>query len=145
MTLTTPILAAANTLPILLGAAPSDIAPRARGLWMPPQASTVAPSVDFVFNLITWISIFFFVLITVLLVIFVVRYRRVEGRGRLESPTHHMPLELTWTVIPLMLVIVIFYMGMQGYIHLRAAPVDSYDVYVTAQRWWWEFEHRESG
>jgi cytochrome c oxidase subunit II len=145
MILTTPILIAAKLLPALLAAAPSEIVPRARGLWMPEQASTVAPSVDFVFNLITWISIFFFVLITVLLVIFVVRYRRVEGRERLESPTHHMPLELTWTIIPLMLVIVIFYMGMQGYLHLRSAPVDSYEVYVTAQRWWWEFEHRDSG
>lgn len=121
--------------------APSELVPRAHGLWMPEQASTIADSVDGVFHLITWISAFFFVLITVLLVFFVVKYRRMEGRRPEESPTHHTTLELTWTIIPLLLVIVIFYVGMQGYIHQTTVPADAYRVNVTAQKWDWNFHY----
>ncbi len=109
---------------------------------MPEQASTLAPEIDFVFNVITWISIFFFVLIVALLVIFVLKYRRTNGRRPEESPTHHTALELTWTIIPLILVIVIFYYGMQGYIIASTPPVGAYEVNVTAQKWSWRFEHR---
>ncbi len=41
------------------------------GFWFPESASTTAPDVDGVFDIITGISIFFFVLIVVVLVYFV--------------------------------------------------------------------------
>jgi cytochrome c oxidase subunit II len=133
----------------LLAMIPEGV-PGQRSFWMPERASTVAADVDWVFDVITWISIFFFVLITVLLVIFAIRYRRTkEVSADRDTTTHHMPLEMTWTIIPLILVIIIFYMGMQEYIKIRTEPVDSYDVRVTARRWTWEFEHangcRETG
>lgn len=109
--------------------------------WMPERASTVSADVDWVFNLITWVSIFFFVLILVLTVYFAVKYRRTEGRGAEPSPSHHTPLELTWTIIPLIIVIIIFYMGMKGYIDLRTAPANAYEINVTAKRWDWTFQH----
>jgi cytochrome c oxidase subunit 2 len=112
------------------------------GFWMPPQASSVAGPVDAIFFLIYWICVFFFVLIVALMVIFVVRYRRQPNKGPEASPSHHTPLELTWTIIPLILVIAIFAVGLKGYVDLTQAPKDSYEVYVTAQKWSWTFEHR---
>ena len=91
--------------------------------WFMEPASTLAPSVDFVFNFITWISIFFLVLVVLLMVIFMVQYRRRDPRQKATSDvTHNTPLELTWTIIPLVLVIAIFYAGMEGYINIRSAP-----------------------
>lgn len=115
-----------------------------RGFWMPIRGSTVAPGVDLIFDVITWISIFFFILIVVLMVIFVVKYRRqsADHSASVDAATHHTPLELTWTIIPLILVIVIFYIGMQGYINIRNAPPGAYEINVTAQKWSWSFEHR---
>lgn len=111
--------------------------------WFPEQASTVAHDVDLVFNVITWISIFFFVLITILLGYFMVKFRRRDHYAKATSNvTHNTPLELTWTIIPLILVIAIFYVGMEGYLNLRRPPAGSYEVHVTAQRWSWNFSHR---
>ena len=109
--------------------------------WFPPRASTVAWSSDIVFHIITWISIFFFVLIIVVMIWFAGEYHTGRQAKAISSVTHNTPLELTWTIIPLILVIAIFYVGLQGYLNLRVAPVGTYDVRVTAQKWSWLFEH----
>lgn len=111
------------------------------GIWMPEQASTVAPGIDLVFDIITWICIVFFVLICVIMAWFVWKYHNAKAPKSTSSVTHNTPLELTWTIIPLILVIGIFYVGLQGYLNLRVAPPGSYQVRVTAQKWSWLFEH----
>ena len=110
-------------------------------MWFPREASTVAPQMDLVFNIITWISIFFFVLIMVVMFWFAGEYHTGRQAKATSDVTHNTPLELTWTIIPLILVIAIFYVGLEGYLNLRVAPVGAYDVRVTAQKWSWLFEH----
>lgn len=112
-------------------------------VWMPPQASTIAADVDFLFNLINWICYVFFVLITVLLVYFAWKYRRSPENhaGNAQGPTHHTALELTWTGIPLVLAIVIFYLGFRGYVDLAVVPRNAYEVQVTAFQWGWSFKY----
>lgn len=116
---------------------------RDRGFWMPDQASGFSGHIDWIFMFITWLSIFFFVLIVALMAWFMIRYRRpsMDHSPNVTAATHNTPLELTWTIIPLVLVIVIFYIGMVGYIELRSAPADAYRINVTAQKWSWTFEH----
>jgi len=114
---------------------------RPETFWMPEQASTVAPGVDFTFDVITWICYFFFALVTTLLIVFMVKYRRTSPTMETRGPTHNLPLELTWTIIPLILVVVIFVVGMRGYLDLMEAPEGAYDIQVTAQKWSWTFEH----
>lgn len=118
------------------------------GFWMPEPASTVAPDIDAIFYFINNINYLFFVLCTVALVWFAIRYR-LRGRDHVEFkddvPTHNTPLELTWTIVPLLLVAVMFWIGMKGYITLNEAPDDSYPVQVTGQKWSWTFQHPEYG
>jgi len=112
------------------------------GFWMPPQASTGAAGVDRLFDFILWLSVFFFLLIVGLMVLFVVRYRRRRsGESVQPSPAHNTPLELTWTVIPLILVTVIFGWGFKLFLDLNTAPRNAYEVQVTAQKWKWLFTY----
>lgn len=115
--------------------------------WLPKQASTVAQSVDFTFNLITWICYFFFALIVIAMLVFMIKYRRKSNDHEIvvTGPTHNTALEVTWTVLPLLLVIVIFIVGMRGYLNLREAPADCYEVQVTGQKWSWTFSHPKFG
>ena len=115
--------------------------------WMPESASTQAPFVDHVFDFITVLSYFFQILITVILVWFAVKYRKKKGQVNFDDdgPVHNTPLELTWTLVPLFLVVGIFYIGMAGFLDLRRAPGNSYEVSVTAQKWSWSFDHPEFG
>jgi cytochrome c oxidase subunit 2 len=129
-----------NTLNAMLAMAAGDAG---GGFWMPPRASTIAESIDWVFFFIYWICVFFFVLIMGLMIVFIVKYRRrAEGEGAASNITHHTPLEITWTVIPLILVIAIFFMGLRSYVDLVEAPKNAYEVNVTGQQWSWLFEHR---
>jgi cytochrome c oxidase subunit 2 len=130
---------ASAVLPLLLGTAPDLSGPT---FWMPEQASSVASDIDWIFTFITRLCYFFFVLIVVTMVVFIVKYRRREGHRAEVTATHNTPLELTWTIVPLILVIAIFYVGMRGYVNLRQAPQGTYEVQVTGQKWQWTFEHR---
>lgn len=113
------------------------------GFWMPKPLSENAKPVDVLFDVINWICAFFFVLIVVVMVYFMIKYRRRSVHDKAQgSTTHNTPLELTWTVIPLLLVIAIFFVGMEGYLDLRHAPIGAYEVRVVASRWSWSFEHR---
>ena len=112
------------------------------GSWMPVQASTGAPAVDRLFFFILWLSVAFFVLIVGLMVLFVVRYRRRAGRTAPDaSPSHNTALELTWTIIPLILVIVIFAWGFKVFMDMSTPPGNAYEVLVTGQKWKWLFTY----
>ena len=113
--------------------------------WLPKQASTSAQGVDFTFFVITWICYFFFFAIVAAMLIFMIKYRRKGHDIIVKGPTHNTPLELAWTILPLILVIVIFVVGMRGYLDLREAPAGSYDIQVTGQKWSWTFDHPEYG
>lgn len=110
--------------------------------WMPPQASTSAPGVDRIFYFIFWLSAFFFLLIVTLATLFVIRYRKRPGHMAADHPpTHNTALEVIWTVIPLLLVFVIFYLGFKAFLDLATPPKNAYEIQVTAQRWKWTFAY----
>jgi len=112
------------------------------GIWLPEAASVTATSVDRLFYFVLWICIFFFVLICTLMAVFVYRFRAQRpGDDALSQETHNTPLEITWTAIPLGLVIVIFWMGFRGYMDLSTPPANAMAVQVTAQKWSWLFSY----
>jgi len=111
------------------------------GFWLPKQGSTTAPVVDSLFYLITGISAFFFALIVGLLLYFVWKYRARPGHREIPSSTHNTPLEVTWTVIPVLIVVWIFWEGVVGFIHLATPPENAYEIQVLGQKWNWTFTY----
>ncbi len=130
MTPLPPLLAGA-----LLAAAPG---------YMPERASSVAENVDHVFGLLFWISAFFLALIVGLTVLFVVRYRMRPGRTAPEpTPDHDNRLELLWSAIPLVLVVVIFAASTKVYYAMTETEPGEKPlrVQVTGRKWSWWFDH----
>jgi cytochrome c oxidase subunit II len=110
--------------------------------WLPEKASTFADFVDPAFNLYYWVSLFFFVLITVAIVVFVAKYMRRHPDQLAESQlTHSTFLETLWTAVPLVLVMMFFVIGMKGYLKMRIAPGDAMAVNVVGQKWSWSFRY----
>src|SRR5690606_41953541 len=61
------------------------------------------PILDWAFNLYYWISLFFFVLVVGLIVLFLLKYkRRHEDQKATGQMIHNTLLETSWTVIPLL-------------------------------------------
>ena len=112
--------------------------------WMPPRASDAAGDVDQVFNLIFWMSAFFYVLIVVVAIAFAIRYRQSRARPRAQdAPTHNTTLELTWSILPLILVVVLFGWSTKVWLKLTHPKVgeDAQHVQVTGRKWAWWFDH----
>lgn len=112
-----------------------------RTFWMPQKASTFSSEVDWVFYFIFYISLFFFLLIIALALFMVLRYRKRPGQGPQQSPAHNTALELTWTAIPVVIVVLIFYFGFRGFVDMAFWPSGSYDIQVEAQKWSWSFRY----
>ena len=117
------------------------MAQSAGSFWMPPQASTSAQEVDWVFYFVYWIAVFFFLLIVGIMTVFVIKYRRREGWEEEQTTESHTALEITWTVIPILIVLVIFFFGFRTYMDLHLAPGNTLDIWVTGQKWQWFFKY----
>lgn len=103
---------------------------------LPEAASSFAYEVDQVFWIIFGLSAFFFLLIVGLLVYFVLRYRNNREVLPAFESVH---LEIAWTVIPLILVIGIFYLGWKAFVLQRSVPPQAFELQVNARQWLWEF------
>jgi hypothetical protein len=111
--------------------------------WMPERSSsTVSADVDGLYYFIYYLSLFFFFLITFFLVAFIIKYRHREG-GKPHEPAagHSTALELTWTIIPTVLLLVVFYYGFRGFLDMMVEPPNSYEVLVTGKQWNWTFTY----
>jgi len=110
-------------------------------LW-PQRASSVAGNVDALFIFLLILSGMMTLLIFTSLVYFAARYRHRKGvlAEQIEGST---PLELTWTIIPLGVFMVIFAWGAVVYFQQRTPPRDATEVYVVAKQWMWKLEHAE--
>ncbi len=109
-------------------------------LQLPPQLSTLAPTVDWIYYFLYWVSVVFFVGIVGTMVWYVIKYRRRPGHR--AEPTGHAPnLELFWTFTPLILLVLLFHWGFQGYMQGAVPPPSARQVRVRGVQWTWTFEH----
>jgi cytochrome c oxidase subunit 2 len=96
--------------------------------------------VDNVFLYILLICVFLLGLITFLMVYFVIRYRR-EKHPRPADIEGSTWLEITWTVIPTLIVLTMFYYGLTGFAFLKKVPEGAMVVKVIARQWSWLFQY----
>ena len=111
---------------------------------LPPQRSTLAEGTDALFNFINVTSIILLIGITFAIIYFAWKYRRRSENDVTPVITHNSYLEITWSVIPLILVMIVFGWGLSGYVNLTTPPDDAYEIRVVGKSWLWEF-HYETG
>jgi cytochrome c oxidase subunit 2 len=129
-------------LPTLSMQEPQKYEPIGWSSQLPPAASNFAGMHDSLFYFTYYMCVFFFVLITGVLVYSVIKYRRrYEGQPPASMTTHHTALEVTWTVVPLILVMIIFAWGFAGALDMSKAPEDALTYQVTAKQWNWNIVH----
>lgn len=107
----------------------------------PDVASTIAQKVDTISYFILLVSIFFFFLIFIAMIVFIVKYRRINGSKATSQVDHNLKLEIAWTVIPLILLMIMFVWGFRVYLEMSVPPKDSIEIRVTGQKWFWTFDY----
>lgn len=104
------------------------------------DASNFVHGVDLAFMIIIGISLFFLVAITIIMIYFIIRYNNKRNPKATQIEGNNK-LEIIWTVIPTILVIVMFYYGWAGWKPMRKAPNNSLEIKATARMWSFRFEY----
>ncbi len=110
-------------------------------LW-PVNASTHALPVDLRYIFLVVLSLGTTLAIFVVIAIFSMKYRRRHGRE--ATPIEgSLILEISWSVIPLGIFMVIFLWGAVIFFDERTPPQDATEIYVVAKQWMWKLQHPE--
>jgi cytochrome c oxidase subunit II len=104
------------------------------------DASNFVTSYNLAFYSIAGISLLLLVALTVAMVYFIFRYNRKKSAEAVQIDGN-TTLEVIWTVIPILLVLVMFYFGWIGWNPMNKAPENSLKVTSTARMWSFSFKY----
>jgi len=107
---------------------------------MYPTPTSHVDSVDFVMLYIVAISVILLLGITATMIYFVFRFNRKKGHAPVDIHGN-VWLEITWIVIPTILVLSMFYFGYTSFREIRDIPANPFIVKVTARMWQFSFEY----
>ena len=110
--------------------------------FFPPAASTVASQEDLLFFFLCGVTFLFTTGIALAVIYFAVKYRRNRRPNAPARTKSYMWMEITWSVIPLIISLAFFVWGAILFLHeYKDPPPNSYNVYVMGKQWMWKFEH----
>ncbi len=111
--------------------------------WMPQNAAARAGETDFIFYFIMWVTVIFTVIVVAVMAWFLIRYRARsdDEPDPTNVTTHSTSLEITWTVIPTCIVLVMFVLGFRGYLNDTIAPPSAKQIDVLGSSWVWNFTY----
>ena len=110
----------------------------------PPSYTTVMDKVESLHNLllviITLISLF-----VLALLIYVVFRFHVSRNPTPSSVTHNTVLEIAWTIVPILILVVIAIPSFRLLYYSDKAPDAALTVKVTGHQWYWQYEYPDQG
>jgi cytochrome c oxidase subunit II len=114
--------------------------------WLPEDASQQAGRIAFTFWFVIAICIFIFAIVAAVMVYAVLRFRVQEDDFEDGPPIHgHTGLEITWTIIPFILVTSIAIVSAIVLSRNDAQAKDTLRVDVTAQQFTFTFSYPDAG
>jgi cytochrome c oxidase subunit 2 len=112
----------------------------------PIEASAQSVAIDQLFHVHLWIISFLFSLIMVTLIYTLIIFRRRKGEtGDGAYLTGNSTLEITWTAIPLVAVLVLAFAGAKNLGAIRVIDPSALQVKVTAGQWYWQYAYPDYG
>lgn len=121
-------------LPALAGAIPF-------WLKLPESVSTYGGKIDGLFWLITWITGIIFVVVELVLLWFLFRYRHREGH-RAHYTHGNNRLEVIWTIIPAIICVVLALMSRRAWAEIKQSmPPGAMPVEVTGEQFAWNIRY----
>ncbi len=103
-------------------------------------ASNFVEGVDNAFMVIIGSSIVLLLLITAVMIFFIIKYNKKRHPKAVDIEGSNT-LEFIWTLIPTVLVLLMFWYGYIGYAPMKQVPDDAIEITVTARMWSWTFEY----
>jgi cytochrome c oxidase subunit II len=96
--------------------------------------------VDSTFLFIVAISVCLLVMVTFTMIFFLIKYNR-KRHPQQEEVKESTALEIIWTIVPTLLVLLMFYYGWVNFDYIRNPPPNAMPVNVIARQWSWLFKY----
>jgi cytochrome c oxidase subunit 2 len=110
--------------------------------FFPPTASKEGEAISVLYWTISWLAIFFGAIVLFGAIYLAVKYRASNEAARRDDAVEtDMKLELTWTLVPLVLALVIFGWAAKLYADIYAPREGAYEVFVIGKQWMWHCQH----
>ena len=104
--------------------------------------STFAADIERANIVIYSVCIFLFVITIGTMFIFLFKYSAKRHKPeQTKNIKHNTKLEIIWTVIPFLLLMVCFYYGVDSLRAQRTMPKDGIEIKVVGKKWSWVFEY----
>jgi cytochrome c oxidase subunit 2 len=108
----------------------------------PPRASAGAWEVDALYGFLLLVGVGMTTLIFFVVFFFAVKYRRKSHTDQPKAIHGSIPLEIAWSVIPFLIMLVMFGWGTKLYFRNYTPPLkDTLDIYVTGKQWMWKIQY----
>jgi cytochrome c oxidase subunit 2 len=111
------------------------------GVWLPRASSTLAQDTDAAWWTVFYISIPFFIVVIAPMSWFAFKYKRKSEDERTSPIDHSFKLELFWTLVPTIILMGLFWVGIRGYANAQVVPNDAYVINATGQMFNWTFTY----
>jgi cytochrome c oxidase subunit II len=111
-------------------------------VFMPEVASTQAAQTDGIYFALLALSAIIILLVTALILVFSIRYRRGSKAERGAMPqVMSREFEVGWTSATLFLALFIFWWVSSTQLSALVAPKDALQIHVVAKQWMWKTQH----
>ncbi len=105
----------------------------------------IARDIDELWDLVFVLATIVFVLVMIAFFVAIIRFRAKKGDDTEPVQVHgNNALEITWTILPAVILAVIAVPTVQGIFDIRGEPEgERLDIDVVGHQWWWEFTYPE--
>src|SRR5690606_30512173 len=111
-------------------------------LW-PGAASAYSREVDLLIGAFTVLIVALSAPVFILIVVFATKYRRGKPANRRHAPDRNVWLEVSWTLVPFLLLIGFYIWSTHLFAGLYHPPAEALEIDVVAKQWMWKFKHPE--
>ncbi len=118
--------------------------PTSGGLGFQPAATEIARDLQWLDGMILAIITAITVFVMLLLAVVILRFNRRVNKTP-AGFTHNSPLEVTWTLVPILILIFIGAFSLPTLFKQQEIPEADLVVKVTGHQWYWTYEYPEEG
>ncbi len=134
----------AETPPDGIGGLPVVGRPVDGAIGFQPAATELARDIHWLDGLLLWIIVPIVLLVTLLLVWCILRYNE-KRNPKPARFTHNSPLEITWTIVPILILVVIGSFSLPILFKQQEMPEADIRIKTTGYQWYWGYEYPDEG
>lgn len=109
-----------------------------------PAATEIARDLQWLDHFLLYVITAIVLFVTALMIYSFVRFNR-RANPKPATFTHNTPVEIVWTVVPILILVVIGAVSLPILFHSQEIPEADITVKVTGYQWYWGYEYVQDG